>query len=241
MAYEVIKRVGERAYRYEVSSYRDPATGKSKGTWKYLGRYLGPREPAPLKATRHTRATTRERLLNAFVTLLQSTPFEGLTVAALARHARVTQATFYRHFPGKRALRMAALVKLRAQLSPPKLSASSDPNLERRKIRALIRRRMTHPSMRSGLVRAMLRARFDDPQVSGFFEDILRERRGQLRAYITELNAQRLGYDDDPAQLTEMLLLLGQGLMNEISLRKTALSHQEIELFANVVARILLR
>jgi len=37
MAHEVIKKVGRRAYRYRVESYRDPETKKVRSRWRYLG------------------------------------------------------------------------------------------------------------------------------------------------------------------------------------------------------------
>ena len=37
MPHDVIKRVGRRAYRYRVESYRDAETQKVRKRWTYLG------------------------------------------------------------------------------------------------------------------------------------------------------------------------------------------------------------
>jgi len=67
VAYEVIKRVGGRAYRYRVESYRDPETRRVRGKWTYLGRVEG---EGTLSPERQARPSSRTRLLNALEELL---------------------------------------------------------------------------------------------------------------------------------------------------------------------------
>ena len=57
MAYEVIKRVSGRAYRYRVESYRDPETRRVRGKWTYLGRVEGEGTLSPERKARPVRAT----------------------------------------------------------------------------------------------------------------------------------------------------------------------------------------
>ena len=52
VAYEVIKRVSGRAYRYRVESYRDPVTRRVRGKWTYLGRVEGEGTLSPERKSR---------------------------------------------------------------------------------------------------------------------------------------------------------------------------------------------
>ncbi|BDE06879.1 TetR family transcriptional regulator [Vulcanimicrobium alpinum] len=95
MAYEVIKRVSGRAYRYRVESFRDPETRRVRGRWTYLGRVdpadagLPPRPPKP---------SSKERLLEAVARLLTQHDAESLSAGSIAREAGVAYGTFYRYF-----------------------------------------------------------------------------------------------------------------------------------------------
>ncbi len=69
VAYEVIKRVSGRAYRYRVESYRDPETRRVRGKWTYLGRVEG---EGTLSPERKARPSSRDRLLDAVERLLET-------------------------------------------------------------------------------------------------------------------------------------------------------------------------
>ena len=95
MAYEVIKRVGGRAYRYRVESYRDPETRRVRGKWTYLGRVEG---EGTLSPERQARPSSRTRLLNALEELLGMRDLSALTTGIIANHAGLAYGTFYRYF-----------------------------------------------------------------------------------------------------------------------------------------------
>ncbi len=95
MAYEVIKRVSGRAYRYRVESFRDPETRRVRGRWTYLGR-VDPAE-AGLPA-RPVKRNSRDRLLDAVARLLAERDAESLSAGLIAREAGVAYGTFYRYF-----------------------------------------------------------------------------------------------------------------------------------------------
>jgi AcrR family transcriptional regulator len=108
LAYEVIKRVSGRAYRYRVESFRDPETRRVRGRWTYLGRVdpaeAGlPEKPAKLRS--------RDRLLDAVDRLLEAAPdAEALSAGSIAREAGVAYGTFYRYFTDRaHAVREALL------------------------------------------------------------------------------------------------------------------------------------
>lgn len=95
MAYEVIKRVSGRAYRYRVESFRDPETRRVRGRWTYLGRV----DPADAGLPeRPAKPSSRDRLLDAVARLLATGDAESLSAGSIAREAGVAYGTFYRYF-----------------------------------------------------------------------------------------------------------------------------------------------
>lgn len=107
MAYEVIKRVSGRAYRYRVESFRDPETRRVRGRWTYLGRV----DPADAGLPeRPVKPSSRDRLLDAVARLLATADAETLSAGAIAHEAGVAYGTFYRYFKDRaQAVREALL------------------------------------------------------------------------------------------------------------------------------------
>ena len=95
MAYEVIKRVNGRAYRYRVESYRDPVTRRVRGKWTYLGRVEG---EGTLSPERQARPSSRDRLLDAVERLLERSERSAISAGMVASEAGLAYGTFYRHF-----------------------------------------------------------------------------------------------------------------------------------------------
>lgn len=100
MAYEVVKTIGTRQYRYRVQSERDPATGKTRNRWTYLGRVASEPQPA---AIRSPRPNARLRLLEAAETLMAAGDAAAVTVDAITAAAGVAHGTFYRYFRDRSA------------------------------------------------------------------------------------------------------------------------------------------
>jgi AcrR family transcriptional regulator len=107
LAYEVIKRVSGRAYRYRVESFRDPETRRVRGRWTYLGRV----DPADAGLPeRPAKPSSRDRLLDAVGRLLATGDAESLSAGSIAREAGVAYGTFYRYFTDRaHAVREALL------------------------------------------------------------------------------------------------------------------------------------
>ena len=123
VAYEVIKRVSGRAYRYRVESFRDPETRRVRGRWTYLGRVDPVEAGLPDRAPK---PSSRDRLLDAVVRLLADQEIDSLSAGAIAREAGVAYGTFYRYFTDRgHAVREAllrrgpALSDYRARFSGP--------------------------------------------------------------------------------------------------------------------------
>ena len=154
MAYEVIKRVSGRAYRYRVESFRDPETRRVRGRWTYLGR-VDPAD-AGLPA-RPAKPSSRDRLLDAVARLLARSDAEALSAGSIAREAGVAYGTFYRYFTDRaHAVRETllrhgpALGDVATRFAPPPL----DRDLERARVAAWLRDTAETARRDRGVVRA---------------------------------------------------------------------------------------
>lgn len=99
MAYEVVKTIRGHRYRYSVESRRDEETGRVRNKWTYIGR-ADTESPQPVK--RRSANESRERIAAAFLRLIQTTGWNDLTAAAIAREAGVSDGTFYRYFHSRK-------------------------------------------------------------------------------------------------------------------------------------------
>jgi AcrR family transcriptional regulator len=186
MAYEVIKLVNGRPYRYRVRSERDPASGKVRNRWTYLGRGDGGRTTMAAKP----RPNAREALLDALERLLDRGGPAEVTAGAVSVEAGLAHGTFYRYFRNRvdavRALadrlRSARAVELGLLDDPPADAAGARAAL-RAWTAALLRTRTEH----HGVVRALIALAARDPEI----RDTLRERREgavrRLAAWLREL------------------------------------------------------
>jgi AcrR family transcriptional regulator len=200
MAYEVTKRINGRDYRYRVETFRDPATGRMRKRWRYLGRLLDGSRFVP---GRRRARVTLEHIVEATADLLESHDPARVTVAVIAKHAGVSQASFYRHFADRRTAVTAAAAFIGERLlrEQPSLDGPlGTREQERRRLygwleslhTALLRR----PVLRSSLS-ALLRA--------GAF--------GLLVAYLARLHAARLARVDDPERLADAIFALAAAVM----------------------------
>jgi AcrR family transcriptional regulator len=101
MAYEVIKTIKGREYRYSVESYREPESGRVKNRWTYVGK-VGKAQP---KVKRRTLTSqTRQRLLDAFLRLVDRKPWAEISPSSIAIEAGLAHGTFYRYFKSRMQL-----------------------------------------------------------------------------------------------------------------------------------------
>jgi AcrR family transcriptional regulator len=202
MAYEVLKTIGNHRYRYRVESYRDQQTGKVKNRWTYVGRADGG------SGVQHSRRSsgeqTRERLALAFLGLIERDALDDVTPAAIAREAKVSSATFYRHFRSRDEViafcTQRAMNDLNSRLAELKVIASSARD-ERRRLRQFAADLVRRPSAPAGLFRAW----------SVLSPEKVREERHTRRIkafaqYIGEL-AQR-GYIQTPPNVRRLAIAL---------------------------------
>jgi AcrR family transcriptional regulator len=200
MAYEVLKTIGAHRYRYRVESYRDD-TGKVKNRWTYVGR--ADTEAAPGKR-RSSAEQTRERIAAAFLRLVERAALDEVTPAAIAREAKLSSATFYRHFRSRDEViafcTQRAMSDLNSRLAELKAIAATAAE-ERRRLRAFAADLVRRPSAPPGLFRAW----------SVLSPERVREERHTRRIkafgeYIEEL-AQR-GYIKTPGHVRRLAIAL---------------------------------
>lgn len=236
MAYEVIKHVGDRSYRYEVVSVRDAATGKRKTKWRYLGR-VGPGAQMPM---RNRADATRERLIESFGALLETRRMKTLTVEAVARRAKTTHATFYRYFENVNDLLANAIKVAQASLPSLDLHVCGSLDDERAKIRALIGSVFTGAGERAGLLRAFIEKRADSRLLQSLWDAHMERLHTAWATYIRELNDAGMGRNDDPEQLSSVVVTCIQARLHDAILRGRHLTASDADLWASAVSRIIL-
>jgi len=221
MAYEVIKRVSGRAYRYRVESYRDPQTRRVRGKWTYLGRVEG---DGALAAKRPTRSNSRTRLLDALERLLDVHAISELSTGAIAREAGVAYGTFYRYFSDLEHIVRDAVLRLDATMLRPceqLAAASTTLESERRKVVLLIEGAVNSALAKPGLVRTWHIASNQDAAV-------IAERRVRVdsaidgfTAYIEDMNAAGMTTVPAPRYRAYALVALITEFVRECALERT--------------------
>jgi AcrR family transcriptional regulator len=154
VAYEVIKRVSGRAYRYRVESYRDPETRRVRGKWTYLGRVEG---EGTLSPERKARPSSRDRLLDAVERLLETNELATISTGMVASEAGLAYGTFYRHFRDLAHVVRDAMVRETANLESLNerfTETPGAPDAERTKLIAWVRETIATVLARPGLFRA---------------------------------------------------------------------------------------
>jgi AcrR family transcriptional regulator len=214
MAYEVTKLVNGRPYRYRVHSERDPATGRFRNRWTYLGRADAGALPAP---RRPRGSSAREALLDALERLLDKEDIERVSAGAVSRAAGLAHGTFYRYFPNKydafRALserwRSARAVELSTFAVAPSTREEA-----RRTLRRWVELLLRTPLQSRGILRTWYDLSARDPQ----FAAERRDRRGaqvELLAGYLRVLVERGFADVEPLRTARLLAAMLDGFYRE--------------------------
>jgi AcrR family transcriptional regulator len=221
IAREVIKRVGRRAYRYRVESYRDAETRKVRSRWTYLGVATDPGIDgvAPVRVTRRATSETRERLIGAFEHLVETQPYSAVTAGMVASTAGLAHGTFYRYFADKRAVFLEALDRKREQLLANR--PSFDPpygslEAERARIRAWAQATLSVPPHNLGVIRAFFEALEGDEELREMRRSRSVERIAAFTRYLIGLTAEARIIDVlEPEALATALFALMDAVFRE--------------------------
>ena len=212
MAYEVIKEIRGRPYRYRVESYRDPATGKVRAHWTYVGRgEIGAARSQPPRRS-----------------------YAGISAGAIATEAGFAHGTFYRQFRDKRDALDAALERVRAALAAERRALAeefTDAAGERERFRAWVRRSCTRSKEHRGLFRAWFSLTLDDPEVATVNRRRSDDATGEIVAYLDRL--AQAGYAPAHGIATaEVIVIAIKGALRRIYLDDDMLSPETIEALA---------
>jgi AcrR family transcriptional regulator len=236
MAYEVTKLVNGRPYRYQVRSERDPATGKQRNRWTYLGRgdlaaIVSPAKPRP---------NARQALLDALERLLDRSEPSEVTAGAVSIEAGLAHGTFYRYFRNRADAIRALTARLREELAlelglldDPPADAASARSALRAWTRAILHARTKH----HGLVRALyaLAARDED------MRNTLRARRDvnarRLATWLSALAERGIAALPDVESTSAVLFSMLDGIGREAVDAGEPLEEQRVNVAIDLVER----
>lgn len=220
MAYEVIKRVSGRAYRYRVESYRDPETRRVRGKWTYLGRVEG---EGTLSPERKARPSSRERLLDAVERLLETNELSSISTGMVASEAGLAYGTFYRHFRDLAHVVRDAMVretanleKLNERFEEPVGTASA----EGAKLVSWVREAIATVLLRPGLFRAWHVTSNHDWAVVAERQRRFDASVAQMSRYLTRLRAAGVA-KSTPAFAAYAIIALVGAAAREAAIEKT--------------------
>jgi AcrR family transcriptional regulator len=240
MAYEVVKKIGARQYRYRVQSERDGATGKLRNRWTYLGRVAGESGVAKPSAPR---PNARLRLLEAVESLLAAGDASALTVDAIVSAAGVAHGTFYRYFRGRsQALEeLARHIRATSGFCDDRLLRDDVASRDsaRNGVRRWIVDKLRYARERRASICAWHALMATDARLTAYRE----ERRGatftRLRDHIELLNARGFASVGDAASTAAGLLALYDGIVRASLLERDRLDEAAIAAAADIVERAL--
>jgi AcrR family transcriptional regulator len=240
MAYEVVKTIGSRQYRYRVQSERDAASGKTRNRWTYLGRVAG--EPDGGKP-QPPRSNARLRLLEAAEGLLAGGDPAAVTADAIAAAAGVAHGTFYRYFRDRSdALEaLARHIKSTRGIGDDRLLR--DDVASRAAARAGIRAWVVDKLRYARTHRAALRAWYaliaSDARLAAYREERREATFTRLRDHIDALNARGFAQVADPAATAAGLIALHEGIVRASVLELDRLDDAAIAAAAEIAERAL--
>ncbi len=226
MAYEVIKRVGGRAYRYRVESYRDPETRRVRGRWTYLGRVEG---EGTLSPERQARPSSRSRLLDALERLLETHDPTTLSTGMIAHEAGLAYGTFYRYFNDLDHIVREAMLRhdaTSARLREALAVNLGDADAERDKVLAWLEEVVAAAQAKPGLVRAWHIASNVDAAVvaerqARFDRDV-----ESFAEYLKRLQDAKLAVVTSPQFSAYALVALITAVVRECAIEKTFNEHK---------------
>jgi AcrR family transcriptional regulator len=235
VAYEVIKRVSGRAYRYRVESYRDPVTRRVRGKWTYIGRVEG---EGTLSPERKSRPSSRERLLDAVERLLERHELPALSTGMVASEAGLAYGTFYRHFRDIAHVVRDAMVREVAslkRLGERFTEMPGDRAAERAKLSEWVREAIAPALARPGLFRAWLVTSNHDAAVVAERQRRTSENVASMSAYLERLRGAHIAVGSNPEFAAYAIVALMVAAAREAAIER-AFSEEK---FAGILSVVL--
>lgn len=238
MAYEVIKTIGGREYRYSVQSERDTVTGKTRNRWTYLGRVAG---AAAVTKARAARPNARLRLLEAIEVLLEGGEPAALTVDAIAAAAGVAHGTFYRYFRD-RSDGLEALARHLRETRPAgddRLLRDDVPSRAhaRQAVRAWAADRLRKAVERRASIRTWYALMASDARLKAYREERRESTLRRLTEHLRALTARGFAAVDDPPASARALIALVEGVLHATVVEGEQLDAAGITAVAEIAER----
>jgi AcrR family transcriptional regulator len=240
MAYDVVKTIGSRQYRYRVQSERDPQSGKLRNRWTYLGRVAN---EGPAAKPNAPRRNARLRLLEAAESLLASGDASALTVDAIVSAAGVAHGTFYRYFRGRsEALEeLARHIRTTSGIGEDRLLRDDVASIAdaRAGVRRWIVDKLRYARERRASVCAWHALIASDVRLSAYREERREATFARLRDHIETLNGRGFARVGDAASTAAGLIALYEGVVRGSILERDRLTDAAIDAAADIVERAL--
>jgi AcrR family transcriptional regulator len=236
MAYDVVKTINGREYRYRVASERDSA-GKRRNRWTYVGRVASERAGGP-SATRVPRGSTRLRLLAATQRLLSRSEAHEMTVDAIVTEAGLAHGTFYRYFKDRAALLEALAVHIRASRGSAEENLRDDVatvDEARRGLRAWLTEKLWFAVERPEEIRTWFALMTSDPRLSAFREERRQATTQRMADHFAALAQRGLTRVSDPAAMAFALSAMLDGIFRQTIVDGQTLDDARIAAAADVV------
>lgn len=238
MAYEVVKTIAGRAYRYAVRSERDPDTGKTRNRWTYLGRVVSEGGSAKVRVPRRN---ARLRLLEATEALLAGGEASAVTADAIARAAGVAHGTFYRYFADRSAALRALAQHIRETrgIGDDRLLRDDIESRDaaRAGIRAWIVDKLRTARDRRASLRAWHALIASDAQLAAYREERREAVLRRLGEHLAVLCARGYARVADPGSIAANLIALFDGLLRATILENDNLDDARIAAAADIAER----
>lgn len=240
MAYDVIKTIGGREYRYRVQSERDAQTGKTRNRWTYVGRVDRGVDGDVAKA-RAARPNARLRLLAAAEKLLEGGDASAVTADSIAAAAGVAHGTFYRYFRDRSDALEALARHLRetGAIGDERLLDDAVVSREaaRRDVRAWIVEKLRIARDRRASIRTWHTLIASDARLAAYREERRDSTLRRLREHLAILTQRGLAHVADPASTAATLIALFDGVIRATILESDRLDDAVIGAAADVAER----
>ena len=240
MAYEVVKTIGARQYRYRVQSERDAQTGKQRNRWTYLVRVTS---EGAVEKPHAPRRNARLRLLEAAESLLAAGDVSALTVDAIAAAAGVAHGTFYRYFRGRsEALeQLARHIRTTSGIGDDRLLRDDVASLAdaRAGVRRWIGDKLRYARERRASFCAWHTLIASDARLAAYREERREATFTRLRDHIEMLEGRGFARVGDAASTAAGLIALYEGIVSGSILERDRLTDAAIDAAADIVERAL--
>lgn len=240
MAYEVVKTIGTRQYRYRVKSERDPQTGKVRNRWTYLGRVAGDPDIAKVRAPR---PNARLRLLEGAEALLAGGDAAAVTVDAIAAAAGVAHGTFYRYFRDRSDVlqELARHIRATRGIGDDWLLRDDAASVEaaRAGMRRWVSDKLRYAREQRASFCAWQALIASDARLAAFRDERRETTLTRLREHVEFLNARGFAHVAQPAAMAASLIALIDGVCRALVLERDRLDDAGITATADIVERAL--